>query len=128
MKKDQASQFARLLRQIADILEQDPTYFEIMAKQRSGKAGQSARLAFDPFRILSEEGPDALKARLSRLTQRELKVLIQDNRLDPSRLSAKWTDREKLVELAFDRLMSRSKHGSVFLREGLEESSAGETT
>ncbi len=116
MNKEQAEQLARVLRQLADALENDPSLFENVLQIGTRKMStRRPTRRLNPFQVLSEEGEPGLKLRLQKLTTRELRLLIQENRLDSSGLSNKWKDKQRLISFAFERLLSRYRHGDVFL-------------
>src|SRR5271165_7504068 len=53
----------------------------------------------DPFRVLRDEGDESLHNRLESLELPELRAVVRRHRLDPARISARWRDRERVIQL-----------------------------
>ena len=72
--------------------------------------------ALDPFAVLRENGGDALHTRLDTLSAAQLHELIRAHRLDPARISARWGNQARLVELIVSQVRARADHGKAFAR------------
>jgi hypothetical protein len=70
----------------------------------------------DPFALLRQEGEAALRSRLAELDLATLRQIVRRYRLDPARVAARWTARERLVALIVDQVRARSDHGKAFAR------------
>ncbi len=70
----------------------------------------------DPFAVLRTEGEPGLRAQLSRLEAVALHTLVRTHRLDPARISARWSSRERLVDLIVAQVRARADHGKAFAR------------
>jgi hypothetical protein len=73
-------------------------------------------LALDPFDLMRAEGEDQLRARLDEVDAAALHRIIRAHRLDPARLSVRWSDRERLIALIMDQVRARADHGKAFAR------------
>ena len=69
------------------------------------------------FKLINQAGPGGLKEYLVGLEEDELKDIIKANRLDPAGNSLSWHEKGKLVDLIAKRVVSRYRHGDVFLGE-----------
>jgi hypothetical protein len=70
----------------------------------------------NPFAVLREREEVGLRAALAPLGLSELRAIIRAHRLDSARVSARWTARERLVELIVDQVRARANHGRAFER------------
>jgi hypothetical protein len=80
----------------------------------STAAAHSAVL--DPFALLRSGGEDGLRTALAAIEVAALHGLVRTHRLDPARISARWTARERLVELIVTQVRARARHGQAFAR------------
>ena len=78
--------------------------------KRSGNRRDKAIL--DPI-LLAEEGKLS-KEVLEPLTDKELKDIIADYGMDPSKLAMKWKDRERVIKLIIDTSQRRASKGDAF--------------
>lgn len=80
----------------------------------SGKRGANRRdkAILDPIK-LAEEGSLA-KELLEPLSEKELKDIIADYGMDPSKLAMKWKDRDRIIRLIIDISMRRASKGDAF--------------
>jgi hypothetical protein len=87
---------------------------------RSGSAGATQAGApadtLDPFAALRSGGEDGLRAALGAVEVPDLHRIVRTHRLDPARISARWTTRERLVELIITQVRARASHGQAFAR------------
>ena len=79
--------------------------------KRSGN--RRAPAALDPIALI-EDGEDALLEQLSNLTDKELKDIIADYGMDPSKLAMKWKNRDRLINLIIDTSHRRASKGDAF--------------
>jgi hypothetical protein len=86
------------------------------ATQGGSAAESSAGPALDPFAVLREREEAGLRAALAPLELAALRAIIRAHRLDPARISARWTARERLIGLIVDQVRARANHGRAFER------------
>jgi hypothetical protein len=89
----------------------------------AGRAGPAASAAanagasgFDPFVVLREGGESGLRAALAGLDLASLRQLVRTHRLDPNRVSARWSAHERVVALIVEQVRARANHGKAFAR------------
>jgi hypothetical protein len=82
----------------------------------SPPARASAAPLPDPFQVLRVEGEAGLHAQLAGLEVSALRQIVRIHRLDPARISARWTNRERLVLLIVQQARARADHGKAFTR------------
>lgn len=70
----------------------------------------------DPFVMLRERGESGLRSALETLDLATLRQMVRAHRLDPARISARWTARERVVALIVDQVRARADHGKAFSR------------
>jgi hypothetical protein len=70
----------------------------------------------DPFAVLREAGEPALQQALAALDLAALKAIVRAYRLDPARISARWTVPERIIELIVEQAHARLNHGRAFER------------
>ncbi|HYM26651.1 MAG TPA: hypothetical protein VET66_00750 [Steroidobacteraceae bacterium] len=70
----------------------------------------------DPFALLRSGGEDGLRRALGVADVATLHRIVRTHRLDPARVSARWTARERLVELIVTQVRARASHGQAFAR------------
>ena len=90
-------------------------------KSRSRKSGARgadmvAAGAPDPFVVLRERGEAGLRAALEAMDLTMLRQMVRAHRLDPARISARWTARERVVALIVDQVRAQACHGKAFSR------------
>lgn len=76
----------------------------------------AAILALDPFSVLRERGEPGLQASLESLDLLSLRQIVRTHRLDPARISARWTARDRVIALIVDQVRARANHGKAFSR------------
>ena len=67
----------------------------------------------DPVQLV-KESELALREQLSGLTVEQLKDVVADHDMDPSKLVMKWKTRERIVNHIVEMAMSRSRKGDAF--------------
>lgn len=72
--------------------------------------------ALDPFALLREHGEAGLRERLSHLELPALRAILRAHRLDPARIAARWTARERIADLIVEQVRARSSLGRAFER------------
>jgi hypothetical protein len=92
----------------------------------SPRPHRRAAAALDPFRVLRDEGADALRAQLADLTLDQLRDVVAQYRIEPYALAMKWKTPNRLVELIADTIVQRSRKGEAFRREVTEEGSVAD--
>ena len=88
---------------------------ETKAKDSSiGKRASNRRdkAVLDPIK-LAEDGELSAEV-LSPLTEKELKDIIADYGMDPSKLAMKWKDKDRLIQLILDTAFRRASKGDAF--------------
>ena len=68
----------------------------------------------DPFALLREGGVTGLRAHLAPLDIADLRAIVRSCRFDPARISARWKDRERVIELIVSQTQARANHGKAF--------------
>lgn len=114
-----AKKVARLLRAIAKKIENNPEILndlnlEISEIPTTKKKKIYEHVEIDIFSIYSVNGEKALRNELEKLSMSQLKTIIRQNGFDPTKLSDKWRNKKRLIELIVDRVKSRSTKGQVF--------------
>jgi len=82
----------------------------------SADSGDTATAAPDPFSVYRAQGEQRLRATLEALDLPTLRVIVRSHRLDPARISARWTTRERVIGLIVDQVKARANHGRAFER------------
>lgn len=70
----------------------------------------------DPFVLLREHGEAGLRDALESCDLATLRAVIRAQRLDPARISSRWTTRERVIGLIVDQTRARANHGKAFSR------------
>ncbi len=70
----------------------------------------------DPFALLRGRGEDGLRAALQGLELAALRQLVRAYHLDPARISARWTARDRVITLIVSQVQARANHGKAFAR------------
>lgn len=92
------------------------------APRRSSRRPAAARpaeatdLLPDPFALLRERGEAGLRDALVSLDLPTLRAIVRARRLDPARISARWSARERVVTLIVEQVRARANHGRAFER------------
>lgn len=88
---------------------------EASSKKAGGKRASNRRDAavLDPISLISE-GESILSERLHPLTIKELKDIIAEYGMDPSKLAMKWKDKERLINHIIDTSKRRASKGDAF--------------
>lgn len=83
---------------------------------RAGAAAPAGEAPPDPFTIYRTQGEERLRATLDGLDLAVLRAIVRAHRLDPARISARWTARERVAALIVDQVKARANHGRAFER------------
>ena len=89
----------------------EPAAMMSTGAKRSGN--RRAPAVLDPIAVI-EEGEDVLFKQLSNLTDKELKDIIADYGMDPSKLAMKWKNRDRLIDLIIYTSHRRASKGDAF--------------
>lgn len=136
--RDEAEAAGKLLRELAERAERDPAFGVQIAEavRASGlldgsrqpssarkKPAQSAKRAPvvvaalpDPFQVLRQHGEEGLRAELAHLDLVSLRQIVRAHRLDPARISARWTATDRVIALIVEQVRARANHGRAFER------------
>jgi len=138
--RDDAEAAARLLRELAERAERDPSFGIQLAEavrssglldapsprtpatarkkpaNRAKRPTATAAVLPDPFQVLRQHGEDALRDQLARLDIASLRQIVRAHRLDPARISARWTATDRVIMLIVDQVRARANHGRAFER------------
>ena len=91
-----------------------------LARQTRGRAsvgsGEARPAPLDPFTLWRAQGEDALRRALEGLDLQELRAVVRAHRLDPARVSSRWTAHERVVTLIVEQVKARLNHGRAFER------------
>lgn len=117
------------LRAVASQVEADPALAARLIAGPAIKAEYEApaqtppRLArevvappLDPFTVLRQSGEQGLQEALASLDLASLKAIVQAYRIDPARISARWTAPERIIDLIVEQALARLNHGRAFER------------
>jgi hypothetical protein len=117
------------LRTVASRIEADPALATRLMSGAVSKAGSAeapqatSRPArevvappLDPFAMLKQSGERGLQEALVALDMASLKAIVRAYRLDPARISARWTAPERIIELIVEQAQARLNHGRAFER------------
>jgi hypothetical protein len=77
------------------------------------KGGRRAPAALDPFAVYTQSEP-ALRARLGELSVDQLKDVVAEHGMDPSKLAMRWKTPGKLIDLIATTVRDRSEKGDAF--------------
>jgi DNA topoisomerase VI subunit B len=117
--EEKAKRIAAFLRLLAKNIKDHPeTVKDIEIKEipaLSSTRKRSEFLEFDISKMLSEEGELAVRQKLEQMELRELRTIVRKNVLDPSKLAEKWKNKERLINLIIERMVSRKEKGQVFM-------------
>ena len=70
----------------------------------------------DPFKILRERGEKELRETLEKVELDDLHTIVRIYRLDPARISSRWTRCERVVELIVTQVVAQASFGRAFSR------------
>lgn len=77
------------------------------------RAGRRAAGVLDPFAV-DQEGEGVLRARLAALSLDELKDIVAEHGMDPSKLAMKWKKPDRLADLIATTVRERLHKGDAF--------------
>jgi hypothetical protein len=86
------------------------------ARRRHTSAADAAPALPDPFVVLRVHGEQALRATLDGLDLASLRRIVRAHHLDPHRVSARWSARERVIGLIVEQVRARAQHGKAFER------------
>jgi hypothetical protein len=79
------------------------------------RRGRRAPAVLDPIDLI-EEGALTLRERLQQLELEQLKDIVAQFGMDPSKLVMKWKDRQRIIDRIVEVSHSRSTKGDAFRR------------
>ena len=125
-----------LLRELAERADHDPAFGAQVAdalrasgllgsarkspppRKKSVKSVQRAPKVdgnvLNPFQVLRRYGDQALRDQLTTLDLTSLRQIVRAHRLDPARISARWSSSERVVSLIVEQVRARANHGRAF--------------
>lgn len=135
----EAEAAGKLLRELAERAERDPAFGGQLAdairasglldvaqppppaRKKASKSAKHAPVAAsgglpDPFQVLRQNGEDVLRAQLSQLDIASLRQIVRAHRLDPARISARWTATDRVITLIVEQVRARANLGRAFER------------
>ena len=135
----EAEAAGKLLRELADRAERDPAFGQQIAEavRASGLLGAEQPLKKspatrrkasakrppaapgelpDPFQVLRQHGENGLRAELAQLDLASLRQIVRAHRLNPARISARWTATDRVIGLIVEQVRARANHGRAFER------------
>lgn len=68
----------------------------------------------DPFRLLHQGGEEHLRSVLRQQSVHTLHGIVRAHRLDPARISARWSTADRLVALIVEQVCARAARGRAF--------------
>src|SRR5437868_6882812 len=122
-------QLAERLRMVADQIENNPTFLSQFDSFMKGISTPNSKkeVKEEPFMDIwdfhAKMDKDEFLKKLNELNIGQLVKIIQKNGLDQSKLSHKWKNKEKLIELIKERILDRTNKGKIFLEYGKNENS-----
>ncbi|MEN8215338.1 MAG: hypothetical protein ABFS56_02965 [Pseudomonadota bacterium] len=114
-----AKRVVHILRIVATQIEEHPELltnaeFRIDDVPARKKKVAPPLVDFEIFEVFAAGGESALRSKLEHLDIKTLKIIIANNRFDPSKLAEKWRKKDRLVNLILERVTARSEKGQVF--------------
>ena len=109
---------ALLLPQVPEAPKDKPGKGDTEEKSGAKHSTTSSRrdpAVLNPTTVFMQEGEEALHARLSSLSEKELKDIIAQYGMDTKKLAMKWKSLDKLKGLIVDVSRTRAAKGDVFL-------------
>lgn len=117
----------RLAALIADQAERDPSFAAALADlfgerrsdgvetpaPRQKRAPRRAAALFDPVAV-AREGEAALRARLAPLDLEQLRAILADHAMDPTKKAMRWTKTPRVVEAIVALACERARKGDAF--------------
>ncbi|WIG62087.1 MAG: hypothetical protein OJF49_004836 [Ktedonobacterales bacterium] len=70
----------------------------------------------DPFAVLRARGEEGLRTALQPLELPVLRSIVRTYRLDPARISARWTARDRVISLIVTQALAQINQGKAFAR------------
>lgn len=87
------------------------------ARRRVGVSeATGGQAVLDPFALWRAQGEAAVRDTLEGQDLRELRAVVRAHRLDPARVSSRWTARERVIALIMEQVKARLNHGRAFER------------
>lgn len=120
MEKNDKKRIAKALKKIGEKLEKDEIFLSELEKflcLNNGRVNRKAEKDVDinVFEIFNKQGEELLRNNLQKLAIKHLIKIIQKNNFDTSKLSYKWKDKDKIIDLIVERLKTMMEKGKSFL-------------
>jgi hypothetical protein len=121
MERNDKLRIAKVLIKIGEKLESDKFFLSQLEKFVEDKKEDSLKeklenlIDVDIFDVYSNESVENFKEILNNLTIENLIRIIKKNNFDTSKLSHKWKDKNRLVNLIIERVKTRMEKGKTFL-------------
>jgi hypothetical protein len=117
-----------LVRSVVEEAERNPEFANRLEeslglKEKSLKAditrgtNRRTQAVLDPVQ-LARQGEPALRARLGELNVEQLKDIIAEYGMDPSKLALKWKTAERIIDRIVEVSLGRVRKGEGFLSSG----------
>lgn len=135
----------RLMRVIIDEAERNPLFSEeinkaigndsselhnrVTDREKKKKRSSNRRTpaVLDPIQIVREENLN-LAQELEKLTLEQLRDIVAEYGMDPSRVVMRWNKPQRVIDKIVEMSLARSKKGDAFRKNVEETSSSGEDT
>lgn len=109
----EAKRLARLLRAIADQLENNPNFLNELMPSKSKQVPKGS--AFDLFSAIQEGDIEGVRQKLAEMDIKELKSLVYKYKLDTTDKVRKWKQKDRIIEFLIEAASRRADFGaSVF--------------
>ncbi|MGB4657831.1 MAG: hypothetical protein WBI07_01465 [Mobilitalea sp.] len=106
---EENKEFANTLSSILDNNVNETENKTASGTRRGGNRRDKA--IFDPIKLAEEN--ILSKEMLDALSEKELKDIIAEYGMDPSKLAMKWKDKERIIQLILDTAMRRASKGDA---------------
>lgn len=115
----QAMKIVRLLRKLADLIEQNPEVAKMLSldlvQPESDSSNKRVVVApFDVFEIYRSNGEAHLISKLKGCTLEELINIVRSHGLDTTGKVRKWKTPEKIISFIVERVSAKISKGAVF--------------
>ncbi|MGZ3600221.1 MAG: hypothetical protein ACXWQ5_11030 [Ktedonobacterales bacterium] len=123
-----ATHIAAVLRESGLLTALPTANLEAASRAGAGRRAAKAEAAFhdaavpdaaaspDPYALLRAHGEAGLRTALEALDLSSLRAIVRSHRLDPARISARWTTRDRVIGLIITQVQARANLGKAFSR------------
>ncbi|HEC16740.1 MAG TPA: hypothetical protein ENI99_09265 [Sedimenticola sp.] len=88
--------------------------FDSSTTKKATKTRRRSPAKLDPILLLSKSGEDALRQQLNNLDIEQLKDIVAEFAMDPSRLVMKWKTAERIIDHIIETASRRLSKGDAF--------------